>query len=243
MIKHAILLSLLVGNSPSLLAQDAGFQPAQAPKVVAVPATDSTSASDVKTAGFINSMDQLDNSTPLQPGYLISFRVLEDKAEPRSLRVQDSGDVYAPNVGLVHAEGKTCRELALSIKKTLESSLYQKATVIISIDVIPQPRGGNGPQAYRGTGDLFTIFGQVARQGKYELPEDSDLSISQAILTAGGQAQFGNLKKVRIIRKVPSGHKTIQVDVDAVMTKGALERDIYIRPGDVIIVPEKKVNF
>ena len=191
-------------------------------------------------------MDQLDNTTALQPGYEISFRVLEDRAEPRTLRVQDSGDVYAPGVGLVHAEGKTCRELATTIKKALEQSIFQKATVIIAIDVIPQARGGSGGPVRGGVatvGDLFTVFGQVARQGKYELPTNTDLSISQAILTAGGQAQFANLKRVKIIRKTPSGNKTILVDVDSIMVKGTLERDIFIRANDVIIVPEKTVNF
>ncbi len=246
MIKPALILSIVVGASASLWAQDAGFQPAQVPKAAAGVATGgNNSASDVKAAGLINTMDQLDNTTALQPGYEISFRVLEDRAEPRTLRVQDSGDVYAPGVGLVHAEGKTCRELATTIKKALEQSIFQKATVIIAIDVIPQSRTANGQVISGGRvpGDLFTVFGQVARQGKYELPTDTDLSISQAILTAGGQAQFANLKKVKIIRKTPSGNKTIMVDVDSIMTKGTLERDIFIRSNDVIIVPEKTVNF
>jgi protein involved in polysaccharide export with SLBB domain len=242
MIKNAILLLGVVGIASTLSAQDPGFQPAQSPRGAA-PLAANTSASDVKTAGLINSMEQLDNTTPLQPGYEISFRVLEDRAEPRTLRVQDSGDIYAPNVGLVHAEGKTCRELAFTIKKTLEASIYQKATVIVSIDVIPKTFTGGGGPGRPVVGELFTIFGQVARQGKYEMPSDSDLSISQALLTAGGQAQFANMKKVKIIRKTPTGNKTIVVDVDAVMTKGALERDIFIRAGDVIIVPEKTVNF
>lgn len=245
MFKHVFLLCLVVCASQLVRAQDAGFQPAQVPKAGATSGSAvNTAASDVKTAGLINSMDQLDNSTVLQPGYEISFRVLEDRAEPRTLRVQASGDVYAPNVGLVHAEGKTCRELANTIKKALEATLYNKATVIIAIDVIPQPHGGGiSGNPYSPPSDLFTVFGQIGRQGKYELPAYADLSISQALLTAGGPAQFANLKKVKVIRKTPSGNKTIIVNVEAIMEKGQLERDIYIRAGDVIIVPEKIYNF
>ena len=244
MIKSTIFLSFVLASSGVVIGQDPGFQPAQTPKVAAQPATGNNSASDVKTAALINSMEQLDNSRPLQPGYEVSFRILEDRAEPISLRVLESGDVQAPHVGLVRADGKTCRELALAIKTELERSYYQKATVIIAIDRIPESRQRGVPGApYRGIGELFTIFGQVARQGTYELPDDTDLSITQAILTAGGQAQFANLKKVKIIRKTPSGNKNILVDVDSIMTKGALERDIFIRAGDVIIIPEKTVNF
>jgi protein involved in polysaccharide export with SLBB domain len=87
------------------------------------------------------------------------------------------------------------------------------------------------------------VFGQVGRAGKYELPTDSDITISQAVLMAGGPAQFANLKKVRLIRKTPSGNKTVRVDVDAVMTHGMLERDIFLRKNDVLIIPEKVYNF
>ena len=34
--------------------------------------------------------------------------------------------------------------------------------------------------------DFFTVYGQVLRQGKYELPADEDITISQAILRSGG---------------------------------------------------------
>jgi protein involved in polysaccharide export with SLBB domain len=92
--------------------------------------------------------------------------------------------------------------------------------------------------------EFFTVFGQVLRQGKYELPSDEDVTISQAILRAGGFAQFGNPKRVKVVRQLPDGqNKTILVDCDDIMRKGNLSKDIYIRSGDVVIVDEKKVNF
>jgi protein involved in polysaccharide export with SLBB domain len=88
------------------------------------------------------------------------------------------------------------------------------------------------------------VFGQVLRQGKYELPSDEDVTISQAILRAGGFAQFGNPKRVKVVRQLPDGqNKTILVNCDDIMRKGNLNKDIYIRSGDVVIVDEKKVNF
>jgi protein involved in polysaccharide export with SLBB domain len=91
--------------------------------------------------------------------------------------------------------------------------------------------------------DFFTVYGQVLRQGKYELPADEDITISQAILRAGGFAQFANATKVKLVRKTPQGNKTVLVDLEQIMRKGNLDIDIYIRNNDVIIVDEKKVNF
>jgi protein involved in polysaccharide export with SLBB domain len=87
------------------------------------------------------------------------------------------------------------------------------------------------------------MFGIVARQGKYDLPSNEDITISQAILRAGGFAQFANKERVKIVRKTPQGNKTILVNVDGIMRKGDLERDIFIRKDDVIIVEELNWNF
>ena len=241
----AVCVVLLGGLLSSALAQDPGFQPAQAPRQPAAQPAASTGGDEVRSAGLINSMELLDNSIPLQPDYQISFRIVEDRNEPIRLRVQDSGEIQAPHIGLVRAAGRTCRDLAFIIKRELEKSYYNKATVIIAIDVIPreQGRSSSGPGGVLRGQEHFTVFGQVLRQGKYELPFDEDVSISQAILRAGGPAQFANLAKVRLIRKTPQGNKTVLIDVEQIMTQGALEYDIILRGNDVLIIPEKVASF
>ena len=145
----------------------------------------------------------------------------------------------APYVGLIRAAGKTSRQLAEELKAKLEGAYFRVATVIVAIDSTPIDRGGT----YAADLQFFTVFGQVIRQGKYELPLDEDVTISQAILRAGGFAQFANTKKVKLVRDTPSGNKTILVNCDDIMRRGALEKDVYIRNGDVVIVIEKNVNF
>lgn len=241
----ALLVSL--GACSLVSAQDPGFQPAQTPRQpAAAQSGGNTAADDVRSAGMINSMELLDNSIPLQPDYQISFRILEDRGEPIRLRVQDSGDIQVPYVSLVRAAGRTCREVAFAVKKELEKSYFKVATVIIAIDVIPKnPNAGGGGSTFGGRygQEYFTIFGQVQRAGKYELPLDEDVTISQAVLRAGGPAAFANLKKVKIIRKTPQGNKAVQVDLESIMKKGALEFDVYVRNNDVVIIPEKVANF
>jgi len=199
----------------------------------------------IKSASVINDMNVVDNTTPIRTGDLISLRIVEDRKEAIQLRVGVTGDINAPHIGIVRAAGRTCRELAFNMKTQLEKSLYNTATVIVAIDMRPEDIGGRGPR----TGireeelDVITVFGQVIRQGKYELPANEDMTISQAILLSGGFAQFANPKKVKLVRQTPQGAKTILINVDQVMRRGNLDKDVYLRRGDVIIVDEKTVNF
>lgn len=209
------------------------------------PAPVASNEATPKSASVINDMSVVDNTIQIQPGYIISLRIVEDRKEAIQLRVGVTGDINAPHIGLVRAAGRTCRELAYSMKQQLEKSLYNTATVIVAIDQIPESRGGNGVSNRFDTKelDVITVFGQVIRQGKYELPDNEDMTISQAILLAGGFAQFANPKKVKLVRKTPQGNRTILVNVDQVMRRGNLDKDIFLRRGDVIIVDEKTVNF
>lgn len=188
----------------------------------------------------MSSMDVLDDRQPIAAGDIISIRVLEDRRDALQQTVAQTGEVQAPYVGLVTAKGKTCRELAFTIKKELEKNFFQHATVVIAIDKF-NPEEQKRMQEVEM--DFYVMFGIVAKQGKYDLPANEDISISQAILRAGGFAQFANKERVKIIRKTPHGNKTILVNVDGIMRQGDLERDVFIRKDDVIIVEEKKINF
>lgn len=238
-IRFFCLLSLV----PALLnAQDAGVREYEERRPAA--ATAPVATGDIaRSAAVINSMDVLDDTQPIEPGDTISMRIVEDRTEPRQLRVGATGEIYAPHIGLVKAAGRTCKSLAYEVKKRLEQSYYNQATVVVAIDLKRQ----DDPNARLRYGsaeiDFFTVYGQVLRQGKYELPQDEDITISQAILRAGGFAQFANPQKVKLVRKTPQGNKTVIVDLDEIMRRGNLEYDIFIRNNDVIIVDEKKVNF
>ena len=240
--RHLIATSLFFVVVTGLQAQDPAFRLPESRRSAPEPAASSGEAA-YKSAGSINDMSVVDSTIPIQPGYIISLRIVEDRKEAIQLRVGVTGDINAPHIGLVKAAGRTCRELAFAMKQQLERSLYNTATVIVAIDQIPETRGMSGTKYGEKELDVVTVFGQVARQGKYELPDNEDMTISQAILLAGGFAQFANTKKVKLVRKTPTGNKTILVNVDQVMRRGNLDRDIYLRRGDVIIVDEKTVNF
>lgn len=220
-----------------LNAQDPGFRiPIESTKSAARQSSGPVNAG----AAMLSSMDVLDNQQAISSGDLVSIRVLEDRRDAVQQKVAVTGEVNAPYIGLVTAKGKTCRELAFAIKKELEKNFFQHANVMVAIDQINEKDAKSWGEREL---DFYVMFGIVARQGKYELPENEDISISQAILRAGGFAQFANKQKVKIIRKTPQGNKTILVNVHDIMQMGNLDKDVFIRKDDVIIVEEKTVNF
>jgi protein involved in polysaccharide export with SLBB domain len=193
----------------------------------------------ISGAASLNSMEVLDSNKPIQPGYIVSIRIREDGKPAEQQKVAVTGEVQVPYIGLVRAAGRTCKDLAYTIKRDLEKSFFISATVLITIDQIPET-----DSIYSKEMETYTVFGFVLKQGKYDLPATEDVTISQAILRAGGFAQFADKKHVRIVRSTPSqGEKTILVDVESIMVKGQMQKDIYIRKNDVLIIPEKTVNF
>jgi protein involved in polysaccharide export with SLBB domain len=198
---------------------------------VAEKATQSNDAAAIVAA--TNSMEVLDTTRRLGAGDRLSYRVVEERRLPVGLMISDGGEVEVPLIGRVRATGRTCRELAQSIKPLLEKEYFYKATVIIGLDSVSSKARGR-----------VYISGQVRQQGAVEIPPDEHFTLSKAILKAGGFADFANHKKIKLVRKDTSGTLTTTiVDLDAVTVRGELDKDPEILPDDTIIVPEKFINF
>jgi protein involved in polysaccharide export with SLBB domain len=178
-------------------------------------------------------MDVLDTTRRLGAGDRLSYRVVEERREPMSLVIGDSGEVEVPLIGRVHASGCTCKELAQAIKPLLERDYFFKASVIIGLD----------SASAKSRGHVY-LSGQIRQQGALEIPPDERFTLSKAILKAGGFADFANKRKIRLIRKNAAGTpQTTVIDLAAVIDHGQLDKDPELQPDDTIIVPEKFVNF
>lgn len=181
----------------------------------------------------VKTMEILDNHQKLGPGDKVTYRVIEDQDETKSLTVTDSGDLEVPYYGLVHAAGKTTRQLAGEIKTLLEQQLYNQATVIIAMEVVNKTRVN---------GKVY-VTGQVRNPGGFEIPAGENVTVGKAILSAGGFSDFSDKKHVRLIRKTAGGEKTTIINVLDTWEKGKLENDPPVQPDDLIVVPARLVNY
>lgn len=181
------------------------------------------------TSEATTSMGILDDKHHLAKGDRVSFRIVEDEEESKSLVVADSGELELPNsLGRFAAAGKSCRDLAQTIKSALEKEYYYHATVILAVDLMARTRG----RVY--------IVGAVRAPGPQEIPSDEVLTLSKAIVRAGDFTDFANRKAVKVTRKKEGGgDQTFLVNVGEIIEKGRTELDLPLEPGDVIYVEEK----
>jgi protein involved in polysaccharide export with SLBB domain len=94
----------------------------------------------------------------------------------------------------------------------------------------------------RVTGMVY-VTGQVRDKGGFEIPSGETLTVSRAILKAGGFSDFSDKKNVRLIRKGPNGTKTFEINVLKIWEDGDLEKDLVVQPDDLIVVPARLINF
>lgn len=193
-------------------------------------------------------METLDDEHRLAIGDKLSFRIEEDKhrlasdeksgarleGEPTPLLVTDSGELEVPYIGRFAAENKTCKHVAYELKAALEKDYFYKATVILAVDL-----------KAKSIGRVY-LTGAVHAPGPLEVPSDEILTLSKAILRAGGFTDFADRNKVKVTRKAgagSSGTKTLVINVAQVIDKGKTERDLPLEPGDLIMVPERLIRF
>lgn len=177
-----------------------------------------------------NSMSVLDDKKRLGSNDYVSFRVVEDRDdESQHLRVNDNGELEVPYIGLVPAQGRTCKDLAYSIKNALEKEYYYHATVILAVDRVSEKSRGR-----------VYVYGAVKGQGPQEIPPDETYTVSKAIIRAGGFGDFADKRKVKLTRK---NGQDITVDLKRIIEQGRTDEDVVVQPDDQIYVPQRLINM
>lgn len=130
--------------------------------------------------------------------------------------IDDLGGVTLPLIGSVPLAGLTTPEAEKRIADAyLKSGYYTRITVI----VVPED-------------EEYFVRGEVKREGRYSIA--GDLTLLQAVATAGGYTDYANTRKIRIMRE---GEET-QV-VDAARIEKRRDPDPLVKPGDIIVIPRR----
>jgi polysaccharide export outer membrane protein len=139
------------------------------------------------------------------------------------VRVSNEGFIELPLIGKLRASGLTAPELKQSIEDRLREGYLVRPDVQIIL------------QEYRQ--DVVHLMGQVATPGPYRITHNNTLmgTISQA----GGFTPIAKRNKVKIIRKENGKSRVFFVDTLRITKQGKLQEDVLLKPGDVIIVPER----
>ena len=181
----------------------------------------------------LSAKDDIKPADQMQPGYIVSLQIHEDKREAVQQRVAVTGEIQVPYLGLMKVAGKTCAEVTEEARRQLEGKHFTKATVIVKID------DKTAPTIHFVCGLGFptvTVLGGVLGAGKYDLPANKDTTVSSQLARAGGHTSKALVPKIKIVRTTPQGEKTIIVNTQAILIEKKAEYDLVLRPNDVMIV-------
>jgi polysaccharide export outer membrane protein len=86
------------------------------------------------------------------------------------------------------------------------------------------------------------MTGEIIKPGLYVFPSNvqgQPPKLYQALQTAGGITQAGDLQKIQIVRENlnPSLSHTVNVDLVALLQRGDIRQNVELRDGDVIVIP------
>jgi len=136
--------------------------------------------------------------------------------------INEEGNLDLPSFGKVKAAGFTLRELENVIKKIAVS--YFESPVI-KLNIINFE---------------ITILGEVNNSGTFKIV-DPEVNILYALSLSGDMTQFGNRRKVKVIRNENELNRVFYVDLTK---KGVLNNsDFMLQPHDIIYVAPLNKKF
>lgn len=137
--------------------------------------------------------------------------------------VRPDGTITLPLIGEMRATNKTPSRLVSEIRDKLKAYVKDESQPI-TVEI-------RNINSYR-----FVVSGQVARPGP--LTSKYYVTVSEAIIMAGGPTRFAEPERTLVLRADGSGKiRKIPVDAKALAEGKKLEQDLAVVAGDTIVVP------
>jgi polysaccharide export outer membrane protein len=173
---------------------------------------------------------------PLRPGDRLRFSVLEDPEAVADLVVNAGGRIDLPLLGLWTVAGKTVDQVTAETRQALEAEYLVRATVRLLLV--------ERPDRSISRGRIF-LAGQMRKVGVVEIDLTEPNTVGRVILANGGLADFADARRIKIIRRAADGGQvqTLTVDLEEVLKKGRIDRDVPVLDGDFVIADAKLVNW
>jgi len=140
--------------------------------------------------------------------------------------VLPDGSISVPLVGSIKAAGDTTTELASRITATLNNYIRQPKVTVSVTDAA----SSEYLQRVRITGAINTPLSLVYRRG---------MTVLDLVLQANGVTAYANPNEARLYREAEGKLNVYRVKLDDILTKGRLDTDYTLLPGDIVTVPEK----
>jgi polysaccharide biosynthesis/export protein len=153
------------------------------------------------------------------PEDVLSISVWKNEPMSRVLPVRPDGMISLPLLDDVMAAGLTPAELRNLLAQRLAEYVPSPSVTVIVNDV----------KSFK-----VSVIGEVIRPARYELK--SRTSVLDVLALAGGFNQFAAKTRIVVLRQ--DGDKKIRIPFNYNrVTNGSDEENVYLRPGDIVLVP------
>ncbi|MEW6331359.1 MAG: XrtA/PEP-CTERM system exopolysaccharide export protein [Pseudomonadota bacterium] len=140
--------------------------------------------------------------------------------------VRPDGKISVPLIGDVQAGGNTPIQVAAIIKEKLSAYIREPNVAVILTEL----RSHEFLSRVRVTGAVRTPRSMPYRPG---------MTVLDAVLEAGGTNDFAAPNRTKLYRKSKTKTEVFDIDLADILTKGKLESNFDLKPGDVVTVPER----
>ena len=149
----------------------------------------------------------------------LSISVWKEPDMTKTVGIRPDGKITFPLVGDVQAAGRTARQLTDDLTKSLGRFIKEPVVTVVVEEI-----------------NNFKVFvlGEVASQGVLTLRRRTRLL--EAIALVGGMSQFADKANVLLVRFEDGKETRTKIDYRKVVSGERPEFNVYLRPGDTIIV-------
>lgn len=161
----------------------------------------------------------------IMPADVLDVVVYQEDDLKSTLRVSKEGTVTFPLVGVVGVGGRTPLEAGEAIRDQLKKGFLNNPQVSVTVIQFSKRR--------------FTVLGEVQKPGSYDMPDQQEVTVLQAIGMAGGYTRIANPSKVTLMRRNNGRDDVLALNAKR-MASGSTESVVMVKPGDVITVAESR---
>jgi polysaccharide biosynthesis/export protein len=162
-----------------------------------------------------------DSDYTIHPGDVLQITVWKEESLDREVLVLPDGTVTFPLIGSFTLKGMTPSEAQKLIKKKLGNIIPDASVAVL----IKAPLGHS-----------VSVIGQVAKSG--EILMGHQLTVMQALSQAGGLTPYADESGIIVLHHDKNNKETsTPFPYDAVISGHNLDKDITLKPGDVVVVP------
>jgi polysaccharide export outer membrane protein len=172
-------------------------------------------------------------------GDVIVVEVLEDQALNRSLVVLSDGRINFPFAGTIRVAGRTVGQIESAITSGIRANFANEPNVFVSV----QPKERTPVPVTPEEPPMINIYflGEVNTPGLKEV--EPGTTFLQALAQSGGMTNFAAEKRVQLRRTDPitKAEAVYVLNYKSILDGTAIQNNVALRDGDVIVVPERRL--